>query len=88
MIGESFAVCKLRLQMLIEAPSLLVAFNFSDFLFSNIFDSDKRSSSLIVRRWMENVEQRGEDVSGLLDAHLGLMYKLKKDSMQIEKSVN
>jgi hypothetical protein len=67
-----------------EGPTLLVAFNYSDFLVSTVLNPGKRATSLIVQRWMKSAE----DVSAILDAHLGLAYKLKKDSMLIDKTVN
>ena len=64
-----------------------VALNYSDFLVSNIFSSDKRDSSPIVRRWLDDAERRGEDVTRLLDAHLGFVYKIGRESKNLDKTV-
>jgi hypothetical protein len=42
-------------------------------------------SSLIVQRWLQTATAAGLDT--LLDAHFGLMFKLKKDSTLANQSV-
>ena len=88
LLGESYAVCLKRFHFLLDGSAPLIAFNVSDFIVSNVFDSERRSSSLIVKRWLEQASRDGDDVAALLDAHLGLMYKLKKDLMLVDATVS
>ena len=88
LLGESYAVCLKRFQFLLDGSAPLIAFNVSHFIISNVFDSERRSSSLIVKRWLEQASRDGDDVTALLDAHLGLMYKLKKDLVHVDATVS
>ena len=83
LIGESYDVCAHRLQLLLERQTLQVAFNLSEFLISNVCNPEKQISSLIIQRWLTDAK----DVSILLDIHIGLMFRLKKGSFQINHSV-
>lgn len=62
----------------------MVAFNFVDFIVQNVCNSEKRTSSLIVQRWIQNAK----DIPELIDAHLGLMFKLKKDTRLCDGAVS
>jgi len=87
LLGESFIVCLKRFEIMLTSIGDRVALNYSDFLVSNIFSSDKRDSSLIVRRWLDDAQRQGEDVTRLLDAHLGFVYKIGRELKNLDKTV-
>ena len=75
-----------RLSVLVETRLDLMAFNLTDFLVKNIFDTIKRRNNVFLVKWIDSATSF--ITNKILDVYLTLMFKLKKDSILLHPTVS
>ena len=77
-------ICMKRLSVLLQAGLDLMAFNFTEFLVKNLFDQIRKRNVFLVK-WLDSATT--QVANSILDAHLVLTFKLKKDSIILYPTV-
>ena len=75
-----------RLSVLVETRLDLMAYNLTDFLVKNIFDSIKKRNNLFITKWVDSATSLV--TNKILDVYVTLLFKLKKDSIQLHPTVS
>ena len=75
-----------RLSVLVATRLDLMAFNLTDFLVKNIFDTIKRRNNVFLVKWVDLAT--AFTTHKILDVYLALMFKLKKDSILLYPTVS
>ena len=62
-----------------------MAFNLTDFLVKNIFDTIKKRNNVFLVKWVDSATSY--TTNKILDVYLTLMFKLKKDTILLHPTV-